>query len=561
MPQQIPPHQHNTTPIPNQITPNLPWRVTRELGEFRTLFDGLDMPYIVEAYICNCGKTKFVVGSDDGLEYICDDCGNDRFYDANYYAKDSLLYDINLGTSICNTLTDWVDTYDWKRFLKYRLKPLTFDCSSYESMAAISQIPDSVLQSARFEMIESNDGLYYKYLYYLPIEIDFAGERVFWGYKEIYCVGIDNSGKVSGKSDALADSKLLHYMLFSLLEHIKRFNPFRLGGFCDKLENLMQTSFFIKHKNLDNIEFESWNNIAFLLARTGGKRLTLEDAFDEIINHNKSKSVKKALFQNYEKQMNRKNRFLGERIGYNFALIYIISRAVTDTNLLVRFLNSPFYYQDTLGYDGQTPDEEYAGYIEQFILFLKKHYSDKQIVKMFEKMEYSDDGGDKYPFDDSVGSLRVLGYDPVGFVKPRLSIDAIHDELSRLAKLVYSENIKNLKLNYTTNQLEACKKIYSFVVRLPANGEELCEWADELRNCMSGYFDNILNKYTIVYVFFEEEKPKFAVEIFDNHIRQALSKGNSKLDRKQEEALNEWYKMFFEKKREAIDKIEMECAV
>lgn len=523
----------------HQRAPELPWRLSRSLKQFHTLFAELDTSYIVTAYICNCSNTQFILDDKSGFEYVCEECGNDRFLDADYYAADGLYYDMNNHFSSSTTLSELCQTNSWERYLDSGNVCNTF----HKLEEKVRHICDPVLQTAKFEMMDGDGEVHYKYLYYLPIGIDFAREKVFWGYKEIYSVGMNSKGDVSGRSSVAIDETTIKHMLFSLFEYIKRFDPFGLGSLREKLESLNQISFFVRYKRLKSAEFYRWNNVAYLLENTSTEDLVLEDALDEIINHSKSKAIRKALFENYELQKSGKDELSHKKNGYNFVLIFIMARAIADTNLLVRFLNSQFYRLDTTAERHRMPDLQYAKLLEGFVEFLKSRYSDNQIVAMFEKMDMLTSNHDKIMFEDSLMSLRELGFELAGFEKPKCKIKDIHDELSRLARAKRHEKIKDKKLNYTEDELKACIEIDDFEVRLPRDGEELNRWADELRNCMGGYLDSILDKYTTIYVFFEGKEPKFAVEIYDNKIIQATAIGNSELSEAQQKAMYKWFEL------------------
>jgi len=61
------------------------WKLTTDFDKQRHLFfDKIETGYIVETYICSCGHTDFITKCpEQKLNYICKECKNTKFYDAN----------------------------------------------------------------------------------------------------------------------------------------------------------------------------------------------------------------------------------------------------------------------------------------------------------------------------------------------------------------------------------------------------------------------------------------------------------------------------------------------
>jgi hypothetical protein len=58
---------------------------------------------------------------------------------------------------------------------------------------------------------------------------------------------------------------------------------------------------------------------------------------------------------------------------------------------------------------------------------------------------------------------------------------------------------------------------------------------------MAGYFDDIKDKESIIYGFFQDNVLSFAVEIYHNTIIQASEKYNAKLSIENKNTLDKWF--------------------
>jgi hypothetical protein len=93
--------------------------------------------------------------------------------------------------------------------------------------------------------------------------------------------------------------------------------------------------------------------------------------------------------------------------------------------------------------------------------------------------------------------------------------------------------------------LKACGSFDGFDIHLPQDGLELYAWGGILHNCLSTYYNRILNETSTIFGFFEDGKLKAAVEIKNNTIIQANSKYNQKLEKRDENRIIGWHKRYF----------------
>ena len=138
---------------------------------------------------------------------------------------------------------------------------------------------------------------------------------------------------------------------------------------------------------------------------------------------------------------------------------------------------------------------------------------------------------------------------PQNFTKVSCKIEALHDEFVRCAYMKRLKEIENQKLHYTETEIKVCVKQDNYEIKLPHTGQELLYWANELSNCMAGYFGMIDNNLTTIYGFFQEGVLKFAVEVSDNKIVQAQGKYNRDLDFYEKLVLENWFDRFYNGKK------------
>jgi len=128
--------------------------------------------------------------------------------------------------------------------------------------------------------------------------------------------------------------------------------------------------------------------------------------------------------------------------------------------------------------------------------------------------------------------------------KTKCTLRSLHDEFVECSMKNRNRQIFNENITYLHGQAKAKAKISHYYVKLPYTGAELFEWAEDLHNCLSGYFEEIRDNKTTIYGFFNENSIEFAVEISNKRIKQASGVCNKKLTDTQNEALNTWFNRF-----------------
>ncbi len=458
------------------------WQLSTGFDKQQHLFrDKIETGYIVEAYVCSCEHVDFLIKDPkQSLNYSCQACGNDKFYSAD-----------NAWRNIDHFL--------------YEHRDVTFS----------------------FEYdIESNDNsIRSLYITKIPREIDFLNRKVTFLKKTVYSLTVDAKGDLNENYTLRFNQNISKELTKNLLLHANKYRSFGIPDPGDRVFTLPLLRFFIKNKHLKDFDLCYWDSVEQL----EGESIGIEDALQQIINYRNEKSIKVALYKNYLTQLSKHGRFFS-------SFIEVFSNTIQDVNLVVSFLKIDFEYE-LLQY---RLDIENLGF---FLHFLKNHYTEKQILRLFTRDDFS--------FNISIfrDTINEINYDRhtilSKFKKVPCKVKALHDEFVRCAKEKRYEHMHHRKLRYSKELVKPCKKIDEYEVRLPTTGQELYDWADELGNCMAGYYDYIIKNQTTIYGFFMDHTLAFAVEIIDNELIEASGKYNANLLVGEQDVLVKWYTKFF----------------
>ena len=130
------------------------------------------------------------------------------------------------------------------------------------------------------------------------------------------------------------------------------------------------------------------------------------------------------------------------------------------------------------------------------------------------------------------------------FVKTKSNIRSIHNMLVQANSRQRYKEMYEVKFIYSKEVKQKCIKLDNYDVILPQNGEELFRYAEQLRNCMSGYAQSIKDGWTTIYIFYKNDEVQFAAEVCENTLIQASTKYNGLLDIEDQSALITWMKKF-----------------
>ncbi len=184
--------------------------------------------------------------------------------------------------------------------------------------------------------------------------------------------------------------------------------------------------FFLKNSHLRVHNFYYWENIEKIVNYTQ-EYPTEKEMLNLIINNRQEKSIKKAIYKAYTQSIKTKY--------YNPSTDYIFSRTIENVNFLMKLLVLSPKIKEYLFNDN---DNDNSDVIIEFILFLKKYYSEKQITIFFsEYVVNNKDYKNIYKYwkdtlhiiknkENSIKSLEEY------FTKVKLTPKKLHDELVRV---------------------------------------------------------------------------------------------------------------------------------
>jgi hypothetical protein len=452
------------------------WRLTTDFDKQKHLFfEKIKTNYVIVAYICSCGYIDFVIKYSK--QYVEYVCSR---------CENTKFYDANIA---------------WKHgnFL-YQYKDLDF--------------------TFEYDIENYTNGISSRYITKIPKTIDFLNSKVIFGKKSVCNLKLTIDGELKQSYALRLDEKKLSKLKKNLILYINKNKCLDIPYPKDKDLTLKMVSFFLKNKHLKDFDFYHWNDIDIL----EGQDIDINDALKIISNNHKAKSVRKTIYQNYIRQLKNSNSF-------DSKFIEAFTKTIRDINILVKLLSLELIYSKYSSVDSK--------YLEEMIVFLKKHYTEKQLLQFFSSKEFD---SNKYLFRDTVHEFyfnKDLLHNK--FKKVPCKVASLHDEFVRCSKEQRYEYMMYQKLNYTEEENQACIQLNNNKVRLPKTGQELYEWADALHNCMAGYFDDIKDKESIIYGFFQDNVLSFAVEIYHNTIIQASEKYNAKLSIENKNTLDKWF--------------------
>ena len=462
------------------------WKLRDDFNAHRHLFyNTIDTDYMIEVYLCGCGHKEFVITYEgQEIDFTCKVCENSYFYDAN---------------------SAW---YSMDRFLHNN-----------------SDIP--LLYT--YEIIHTDNIIEVRYLSKIPYTIHFLTQSVSYRHSVISKLTLDlESGKLDRSYTATLgkELKVTDGLTTKLVEYVHKNSILEVVGIKSVSLTLSMITFFLENKHLKLVDFFYWDGVEML--EVDGANI--QHALHTIAYFPKARSVKKALYQNYMYQLETYGRF-------SSSFISLFCKHIKDVNLLTKLLHVRV---DHVNY-GAIEDE----CLEALLLFLKRHYSEKQIYALFSSEAFDTHF---HLFVDAVKEfIYVIDKIDELFKKVSCSVVALHDEFVRCSQEQRYIEINNKTLFYTQADKKACISIDTYEVKLPATGKELYIWADTLHNCMAGYMEEIAQNRTRIYGFFSEGILTFAVEVQEGEIVQASGVCNRGLRESEKKVLLRWSRLFFNK--------------
>ncbi len=488
------------------------WRFESDLDELNTLFSAENLPYKIMTYICNCkdaepvGITCHKFDEAEDVEYVCPHCLNTDFYDANYMLSESAwhsdiheLFPIEQLMALPPSILH--DPYSsGKRFQMKIDIPYAYDCVRnklyylekvlYETIINPSQPPMEKIY-AEFNLYEEHDPL----------------DRL------IYDI------KTPSLDVAISECELLSNYKQVILDSLKSNHRYSTHPSIPSCRNLNQAAVFLAYPHLKEFEFVYWSHLHIL---PSNQEWTVMEALDFVANYRSEKTLKKAIYKEYNKMMLTSDK-------YNFRFTKAVAQHIHDVNVAIRMMSIRFNQHL------QMIENEL---LNRFMAFLVKHYTAKQLEKLFKA--YAEN--DLFWFVDTIRAFDQTEEYLEEFPNVRCSIYDLHDALM---EVLHSESMReqltHVTFNYPQIYHKACGIMDGYEVRLPYSGFELYEWGNTLHNCLSTYYERITNHNSVIFGFFENGVLSMAIELVNGEIIQAAKKYNKKLTQQDSDRVKKWH--------------------
>ncbi len=457
-------------------------------------------------YFCYCGqefRLKTHKSMDEVESLKCPFCANDYFKDAVAFAdmKSTKIWkQFAWQRSLCE------DEHSWNITLKYEIPVVnsqTQEIDFRDEKLLNIQLQKDGLQAFK---VAHHSKIHFKYSLYMN----------------------DKSMLLKELLTEDAQKHLYEYLLLHRTQNIEWIDEGRIV-LLSLSQKLKYISYFLKNSHLKEHEFFYWKMDAILADSSEYK--TQEEMLAFVSNHRKEKSIKKRLYKGYEEAMKHK--------AYHPYSDYVFARVIDNTDLLAQLYDIYPAIKEHLFTDNTFT------VAREFLLFLKEHYAEKQIVRFFcidiqNETEYKNR---LLLWRDTLQLLRTRGMFAAlheHFTKQKLTVQMLHDEVSRVSHLLSYEYAQKEEFEYEDIYLNTSQQYRGFEFKLPQTVQELSLWAKDLRNCMLGYAKRVHEQTSVIYGVFKEGTLLYAIELRGVKIVQSLGKYNAKIDEDDMQIIREW---------------------
>lgn len=491
----------------------IPWKFDFQFEQAPSLFKNENLPYSVSVYQCSCEDSEpfaIIHHEDDNAYYACPACSNSLFYDANKVRHNSFWYEPLRNLFDENILLSLKPQVNVDEQTKIVYLQIIIDIpESFDLICNKIKYHEKVLYEAIIEPSKPiKQNLYAEY----ELESLFNVQDYYW-IKEDY----PSRCKLINRCEILVSFKN------ALVQRIKKHDEFKYRNEFLECKTLEQAAMLIAFPKLKSCEFFYWEELHLL---PSDKDLTIIDALDYVADYRKEKSFKKAVYLHYKKSLNKTNKF-------NFRYIKNIAHYIKDVNLAIRMIK--------INLNQHVSRVKYEA-LNSFFAYLSKYYTEKQLEKLFNEYAISD----PYWFIDTVEFFNQFYADDENLSAPLCNIYSIHDGV--INSKYYSAILKELSdvtFSYEDKYVNACIIFDAFRFELPQTGIELYNWGETLNNCLSTYYEKIIESESIIYGIFKENTLYAAIEISDNQIIQVSIKHNQSVQKEEKDIIFRWFQQYF----------------
>lgn len=413
-------------------------------------------------YFCKCGKefklhTK--LNESEAPNVVCPSCGNDYFKNVKDFISVNGRIEKYIELDVQeNELSD-----SWKISLIYHI-PIYYASSE-----------EAILEKKEFLYIElKKDGrslprIVYKSTFNPKSEISPVNNI---GYKSKFIseYNIPSVKAIVPFLDNLDyDIKviLFNYVMKHKVEAIKWIDENNIKKFSTD-DKFKYVTFFLKNSHLKEHKFFFWKMESLL--EVTRENPTEDKMLNYVINQHKEKSVKRALYKAYDTSLNH----IGHYYPYSD---YIFSRTIKNIDLLIKLLEIDPKIKRHL-----FSDEIFSVGIK-FILFLKKHYTEIQIVNFFIAMQNQQEHKNRLlnwqntlHMFQRIDAFNVLNEH---FSKVKLTAKNLHDAIEKILPVVFHILDNKEIFEYDKVYLSACCTYEELEFKLPSTVKELSLWEKE----------------------------------------------------------------------------------
>ncbi len=485
---------------------NYPWFYKLPLDLTPQLFyNQYKTDYTLYAYVCSCGKEEFIIQNEYQntfweLEYICQECGNSTFYDANmanrqydYFLQQYPEFNPNLDLGI-----------------------------SYKNNRLIS------------------------YFYVeLPYKVDFLREKVFFKKKKVYSltVGYHREEELNYETGFLDETECLQHSRNTIYDSIEQRESFSKEEITDVLNNTLfkqiiekeyfniskidgykklthkQLAFYLLNPHFRDRELLNISQVDInYLSEKLSHFTTVEELVSRLLIRRKEKSIKKALYSVFDNKSS------------SLPVVYLFLKHIRDVNILRELINLK------LSFSGNFYILDFSKF-EMFLSFLKRHFSEILILGYFRELQSKATN----LFIDSLNLFSNIAEEvEQEGISVKCKVYEIHQELVQIYdKILYADDIK-VFFTYDKKIKQMEIEIDKYQVRLPSSGEDLYHWGKNMNNCVFSYTRGVKEGQSFLFGFFENDYLSFIVEYSNSLILQASGFANSRLDKEQQNSMEKW---------------------
>lgn len=503
----------------------VPWRLQCDFNALPSLFQDQDLPYVATCLRCSCGvhhtfMERLSFETDEEVHSICKTCGNESFYEGGEYVSEATWY-----SSIQKIFS--------KEVLEALVPKIYYDETIQEMICEV--------------VIE------------LPHTIDLVREKMLFREKKLFELRINTNGEISQKVhvnfdlEAYPQKQKIYYFSFTqdelidhceilvlyktnILKSIQNGSVYLPLQFVTQCQSLKEVALFVKYPHLGDYAFTKWSEVE-LLPPTVTKSLT--QALDFVMNRRKEKSFRKAIFSHYETKMRLDKPF-------SFLIIQAVAKHIKDVNIALELFHLSFDFSQAHNFDAL----HIQALLETFMQFLTQRYSQRQIATLFRHYKKNE----IFWLMDTMMMLHHVRDYLEHFPKTPCRMTKIHEVAQLHHRRMMYQSLADITFSYDGKAMQACDSLSNVSVMLPMSGIELYQWGEDLHNCLAGYDQFILNKTSLIYGFFEEEKLLYAIELRNHKVVQAKAKYNVDLTSEQMKIVIQWYEKFFVMRDEMKEK-------